>query len=442
VQHYTEHDQQRAVAEPTRAGRTAFQRDHARVVHSAAFRRLAAKTQVLMAGLDDFPRTRLTHSLECAQVGREMAVALGADPDVVEVACLAHDAGHPPFGHNGESALNEIAVPCGGFEGNAQSFRLLTRTEAKRFDADGASVGLNLTRACLDAATKYPWPREQPQPTSQASSGKFGVYDDDLPLFTWMRQQAPDRRRCFEAQVMDWSDDVAYSVHDVEDGLHLGLLRLSHLDQPEFAAEVVQVAAQRFGVDPELVTQALQRLVDLPQWQAAQAFERGCGCPAVAPATQGDGQPPAGPRHACLASSRPAAAAMKNLTSFLIGRFARSAEEATRARFGSQPLLRYHADLVIPPAQRAECDVLKATAAVAMMLGPRAQRRYDQQRHLLHTLAQALVEGRVQPPDPLARADLAAASDETARLRAVVDALAGLTDTSAVGLFHHLTSRS
>ncbi len=435
---YTDHDQQRRVVEPNRPGRSAFQRDHARVVHSAAFRRLAAKTQVLMAGLDDFPRTRLTHSLECAQVGREMAVALGAEPDVVEVACLAHDAGHPPFGHNGESALNEIAAGCGGFEGNAQSFRLLTRTEAKRFDSQGRSVGLNLTRACLDACTKYPWPRQ-----AGDSTGKFGVYEDDRVVFTWMREGAPAGQRCFEAQVMDWSDDVAYSVHDVEDALHLGLMRLAHLDSPPFAHRVVQVATERFGSDAQQVTQALHRLVALPQWQAAVEFERECDCsPLPAPSLDFEqDQVDRRSRHSCLARSRPAAAAMKNLTSFLIGRFARSAEQATRDQFGSQPLLRYHADLVIPPQQRAECDVLKATAALVMMLGPRAQRRYEQQRHLLHTLAQALLEGALLPVDPLARADVEAAPDADSRLRAVVDALAGLTDTSAVALYHHVTTR-
>ena len=191
------------------------------------------KTQVLSptAGLD-FARNRLTHSLEVAQIGRELALRLRLDPDVVDAACLAHDLGHPPFGHNGEKALNDWAAPYGGFEGNAQTLRLLSRLEPKVFGPDGRSYGLNLTRASLDASCKYPWPQAQGIPDPSGRS-KFGFYADDEPVFEWLRAGAPDRVRCIEAQVMDLSDDIAYSVHDFEDAIVNG-----YLDVPALSARV------------------------------------------------------------------------------------------------------------------------------------------------------------------------------------------------------------
>lgn len=451
---YTEDDQRRFVAERGRAGRSDFQRDHARLVHSAAFRRLAAKTQVVVAGEHDFPRTRLTHSLECAQVGREMAVALGSDPDVVEVACLAHDVGHPPFGHNGEAALNEIAAEWGGFEGNAQSFRILTHTEAKRFDAAGRSVGLNLTRACLDAATKYPWPQQQTGPDGSTQvRAKFGVYAQDLAVFDWMREGAPAGQRCFEAQIMDWSDDVAYSAHDVEDAVHLGLLSLEKVSSGDGADHVIAVAQQRFGTDPQQAALALEQVVALPEWVAAasaQAASRTTaastsGAGALAASTWQWGVPPSGTDAPLLPglrvgtpASREAMAALKNLTSRLIGRFARGVELATREQYGDGDLLRYQAQLVIPAQLRAQCDVLKAVSAIAMMLGPHASARYEQQRQVVQDLVQAFAQSWLRSPDPVAQADLDQAGDESARMRAVVDTVASLTDTSALALHHQL----
>ena len=228
---YDDADRERLVDEPAKRvdapERTPFERDRARVVHSASLRRLAAKTQVLGPQADDFVRNRLTHSLEVAQVARDLARPLGCHPDLAETAALAHDLGHPPFGHNGEIALDALGRRCGGFEGNAQTLRILTRLEAKTADADGRSVGLNLTRATLDACTKYPWRAR----LEGRLDGKFGVYADDQPVFSWLRDGVEGPRRCVEAQVMDLADDVAYSVHDLEDGIVGGRIDLGLLDQ-------------------------------------------------------------------------------------------------------------------------------------------------------------------------------------------------------------------
>ncbi|MFE9923534.1 deoxyguanosinetriphosphate triphosphohydrolase [Streptomyces sp. NPDC005774] len=411
-------------AEPDkRPGRTAFQRDRARVLHSSALRRLAGKTQVVTPGeadaiWDASPRTRLTHSLECAQVGRELGAALGCDPDLVEAACLSHDLGHPPFGHNGEQALNEFAEDCGGFEGNAQSLRLLTRIEPKRFltdpeTGDAVSVGLNLTRATLDAATKYPWPRGA-HPTDPVSP-KFGVYEDDRPVFDWVREGAPEGRICFEAQVMDWADDVAYSVHDVEDGLHAGHIDPNVLHAEPERQEVFAVAAGRYvgaDTDPAELAEALDRLLAQEWW-------------------------PHGYDGTALAQAR-----LKDATSQLIGRFCLAAEGATRQKSGSGRLTRYGAELVVPRETRMECAVLKAVADRYVMQRAEQERLRADQRIVVLELAEALTARAPDGLDPQFRSLFAQAPDDRARKRVVVDRIASLTDVSARSLHARLTGQA
>ncbi|MEU6367054.1 deoxyguanosinetriphosphate triphosphohydrolase [Streptomyces sp. NPDC046931] len=417
---YDDTDAERWAAEPDkRPGRTAFQRDRARVLHSAALRRLAGKTQVVTPGTasaawDASPRTRLTHSLECAQVGRELGAALGCDPDLVEAACLSHDLGHPPFGHNGEQALNEFAEDCGGFEGNAQSLRLLARLEPKRFVHSAAtgelvSVGLNLTRAALDAATKYPWPRGH-HPTDPTSP-KFGVYEDDRPVFDWFRKGAPDDRTCFEAQVMDWSDDVAYSVHDFEDGLHAGHIDPGCLHADPERQAVFAVALGRYvpaDTDPEELAEALDRLLGQQWW-------------------------PRGYDGSAVAQGR-----LKDATSQLIGRFCLAAEGATRAAWGSGRLTRYAAELVVPRSTRMECAVLKAVADRYVMQRAEQERLRADQRIVVAELAEALTARAPEGLDPQFRALFQEAPDDRARKRVIVDQIASLTDASAESLHARL----
>ncbi|GAA4806130.1 deoxyguanosinetriphosphate triphosphohydrolase [Streptomyces ziwulingensis] len=398
-----------------RPGRTAFQRDRARVLHSAALRRLAGKTQVVTPGQrtpgwDASPRTRLTHSLECAQVGRELGAALGCDPDLVEAACLSHDLGHPPFGHNGEEALNEFARDCGGFEGNAQSLRLLTRIEPKRFTEE-RSVGLNLTRAALDAATKYPWPRGA-RPGDPASV-KFGVYEDDRPVFDWVREGAPATRTCFEAQVMDWSDDVAYSVHDVEDGLHAGHVDPGCLLADPEREDIFRVALGRYvpaDTDPAELAEALDRLLDMEWWP-----------------------------HNYDGSAR-AQARLKDATSQLIGRFCLAAESATRDAYGGGRLTRYTAELVVPRAARLECAVLKAVADRYVIQRAEQEQLRADQRIVVAELAEALVGRAPDGLEPQFRALYDRAADDRARKRVIVDQIACLTDVSARSLHAYLTA--
>ena len=432
----------RWVAEPPkRAGRSDFERDRARVLHCAGLRRLSAKTQVVAPGSADFPRTRLTHSLECAQIGRELGQEIGCDPDLVDAACLAHDIGHSPFGHNGESALNELAIPFGGFEGNAQSLRLLTRLEPK---VPGA--GLNLTRATLDATLKYPWFGEP--------GVKFGAYADDAEVFGWIRQGASDRRACLEAQVMDWADDVAYSVHDMEDGFHAGLITFKTLKSQDERDELTRttLAYCPAGVTAAELTEVLDDLLALDIWPHSY-----------------DGGPAA-------------AAALKNLTSELIGRFCVAAQQATlAAALESTPpaahpstlhvhpspphapthpspisplshtspighsFTRYAANLVVPRRQRLECALLKGITARYVMTREGVAAAQARERELLTELAHAVERGAPQTLDPLFRPAWDQAvrdGSDAARRRVIIDQVASLTDTSAIAWHHRLCAPS
>ena len=260
---------------------------------------------------------------------------------------------------------------------------MLTRLEVK---VDGA--GLDLTRAALDAATKYPWAR-------RPGRAKYGAYADDLAAFGWLRQGAPGERRCLEAQVMDWADDVAYSVHDFEDGVLAGLIDPARTDW-----EQVAEAARGFSDAADLRSTADALVPRLPR-----GFDGGARTTAQ----------------------------LKAAASDLIGRFCRGAQEATRAAYGTAPLTRYDADLVVPEQVRAECALLKAVAAVYVMGRPGVGSVQDRERERVTDLVRRLCE-RPEALDPLSAEAWQQAPDDAARLRVVVDQVASLTDASAVHL--------
>ncbi|CAB4579394.1 unannotated protein [freshwater metagenome] len=401
---YSASDLERAFPEGSKGERSDFARDRGRLLHSSALRRLAAKTQVLSptAGLD-FARNRLTHSLEVAQVGREIGASLGLDPDLVDTACLAHDLGHPPFGHNGEKALNDWALPFGGFEGNAQTLRILTRIEPKVFDDSGHSFGLNLTRASLDASCKYPWT----QATGVAEPGgrtKFGVYESDVPIFNWIRQGADDRRLCIEAQVMDLSDDIGYSVHDFEDAIVNGYIDVRALSSRVNHDDLVDSMVEWIGGE-------------LPHDDLVAAFDRLDGLTSWIETWEG---------------SRQEMGALKNLTSTLIGRFAGSATAATREHATAASLVRFGADVVVPAETRAEIAVLKGIVAANVMSHESRRPIYSRQRELIQELCAILAASGTKHLEPGFAADFTAATTEAEAMRAIIDQVASLTDQSAL----------
>jgi dGTPase len=262
--------------------RTEIEKDRDRIVHCSAFRRLQGKSQVFGAQMTDFFRNRLTHSLECAQIGRAIAGRCRESPwedcaeslpdfaTLVEVACLAHDLGHPPFGHNGEKALCEqMRTHENGhlFEGNAQSFRIVTYLEPKELgrlpDDRERWFGLNLTRASLKGLSKYPWIETDPK--VEAERPKFSTYDyaQDLEYFEWLWDGSKPSKS-LAAKVMDTADDIAYATHDFEDGVWSGMVPLFDLVQRDESAvrELHRKVKEKNTVTQDQVGQALAKLFD------------------------------------------------------------------------------------------------------------------------------------------------------------------------------------
>ena len=372
-----------------------FARDRARVLHSAALRRLADKTQVVGPRDGDTPRTRLTHSLEVAQISRGIGEGLGLNPDLCEMAGLTHDIGHPPYGHNGEVALNEVA-PC-GFEGNAQTLRILARLEPKVL-IDGTSFGLNLTRASLDAAVKYPLTRTN---ADGSVNRKYSAYDEDAAVLEWLRLGHADGAPPMEAQVMDFSDDIAYSVHDVEDGIVSGRVSLRVLwDFVELAA-LAEKGAAAFGGDADSLVDAADRLRSLPAIAAASEFDYSLG----------------------------AWTGLKALTSQLVGRYVGAVTRATREENEGVTLGRQHGRLVVPPDVEAEVRLLKTVAVLYVMDQPSHQARQDRQRDRIYRVHEYLRAGAPGTLDTMFQAWFNAAETDLERERVIVDQIASMTES-------------
>lgn len=388
--------------------RGAFARDRARVLHSAALRRLADKTQVVGPRDGDTPRTRLTHSLEVAQISRGIGEGLGLNPDLCEMAGLTHDIGHPPYGHNGEVALNEVAPD--GFEGNAQTLRILSRLEPKVL-IDDHSYGLNLTRASLDAAVKYPVTRTNPDGTLNR---KYSAYDEDAAVLAWAREGHTDDMPPMEAQVMDFSDDIAYSVHDVEDGIVSGRVSLQVLwDFVELAA-LAEKGAAAFGGDADSLVDAADRLRALPAIAAAADFDY------------------------TLSSW----VRLKGLTSQLVGRYIGGVTKATldgnlgtdaavgAGAAGASGLMgRQHGRLIVPPDVEAEVRLLKTVAVLYVMDVPAHLARQDRQRDRIYRVHEYLRAGAPGTLDTMFRAWFEAADTDAERERVIIDQIASMTES-------------
>ena len=253
------HSRGRFYAEPESPTRTPFQRDRDRIIHSTAFRRLKHKTQVFVAHEGDHYRTRLTHSIEVAQIARALARALRCDEDLAEAIALVHDFGHTPFGHTGEEALNEKMAPWGGFDHNAQSLRAVTRLERRYAEFDG----LNLTWETLEGLVKHNGPL-----TDAAGKALKGEVPRTIRDYCELHDLEIDRHAGLEAQCAAIADDIAYNTHDIDDGLRAGLLTLDMLDAVGLPASILKEVRARYpALDPvrtghELMRRQITRFVE------------------------------------------------------------------------------------------------------------------------------------------------------------------------------------
>ena len=386
--------------------RSAFQIDRDRIIHSSAFRRLQSKTQVFLSGEYDFYRTRLTHSIEVAQIGRSICgwlkqqggsldEACFIDPDLVESACLSHDLGHPPFGHAGERTLHWLMEPYGGFEGNAQTLRILTQT----LFSEGRD-GMNPTRALLDGVLKY-----KTLHVEKGGAKNHYIYDDqDEWLDFAMGGQAfpveltPGEARngfkSIECQIMDWADDTAYSLNDLADGIRAGFINVTDLER---WASARNLDVER-GKDVDFLCEAIRQ-------------ER-----------------------------------VEGRLNRLIGECIRATALKPNANFLSQSTRRHQFELEIDPAMRARADLHKQISLDLVFLSPQLQQLDHKADFILTRLFEVLRDRYIEPTQPKGlhlmpaaiEQGIARESDIKVRARLVCDWIANMTDRFAFRTYRRL----
>ncbi|WP_230453811.1 deoxyguanosinetriphosphate triphosphohydrolase [Tropheryma whipplei] len=439
---YNDFDRERLYPEKTENIRDSFTRDRARVVHAAYMRRLADKTQVYSPLLHlTTVRNRLTHSVEVAQIGMDIAHLIGVNQNIVDTACLAHDIGHPPFGHNGERVLNKWACGIGGFEGNAQTFRVITRLEPKVYAPDTRrSFGLNLTRASLNAVCKYPWSLKDARRfciATKETTGlqnllcdcdavhKFGFYEEDRETFSWVRKLSRAHILSIEAQIMDFADDVAYSVHDFEDSLLLERNLHSVLRSQNLPHQIQRFMTETFSC--EIADKADEAFSNLSEMWRDLSRNIAFGS--------------LHNKYLTGISMRGFLARLKNLTSNLIGRFAYAAIERTRESLVERD--RSDAQLVVPNTTLAEIALLKSMVFVCVM--QKRKQFYVLQAKALLRLVEKIWELACKDAyalDDLFREDWELAKCEAEKRRVVLDQIASLTDLDALLLMQRYCSES
>ncbi|HVU32902.1 MAG TPA: dNTP triphosphohydrolase [Opitutaceae bacterium] len=388
--------------------RNAFQIDRDRLIHAHAFRKLQSKTQVFLSGEYDFYRTRLTHSMEVAQIGRSICHylrTLGAplrddffiDSDLVEAVCLAHDLGHPPFGHSGERTLQELMIPWGGFEGNAQTLHLLTET---MYQHEDGVHGMLPTRALLDGVLKY---KKLFREFSAPPSNHF-LYDpqENVRTFVFGGTALPpalhagetlNSFKSVECQIMDWADDAAYSVNDIVDGVKAGYLTIERIER--WAAG-------------EAIDAPRQQLLD----ELIEAIRRD---------------------------------RIENLFSQKIGSFIKGCRLRERENFMSDRTNRYRYELAVSPAAERTVLFFKKMANDVIFESPQLQQMEHKARRVMFDLWQSCWRNyvertsrviRILPPRVGRLID--AAPTPSGKARQICDWLAGLTDGMIVRTYRRL----